>query len=244
MEYYQNQNLELLTCYFEGEFFIEEWKPIKGYELRYEVSTFGRIRSIKMHWNGKGGGIKKLRLNRTGYPVTHFGQKRKGDVQHFRIHFLVGSTFIKNLLNKPFINHRDGIKVNNFYKNLEWVTAKENVKHAYENNLIPILRGVDRPQSILTEKQVIEIFNAPGTNTEIAALFNTHRANIGFIKSGRSWSHVTGKIYKRKRLEKKEVILIRKQYKEGLTIKQIASKWNRKVINIKNIINNFHWENI
>lgn len=45
----------------------EQWKAIKGYEGKYEVSNKGRVRSL--NWNGSGQ-IKFLPLNpnpRTGY---------------------------------------------------------------------------------------------------------------------------------------------------------------------------------
>lgn len=51
------------------------------------------------------------------------------------LHRLLAINYIPNPLNKPFINHIDGNKSNNKLNNLEWCTHKENMKHAWDNNL-------------------------------------------------------------------------------------------------------------
>lgn len=75
---------------------------------------------------------EKLKLYKTGkgyYQVSH-------NQDLFYVHRIVAGAFIPNILDKPFINHIDGNKLNNDMSNLEWVTASENTLHAYESGLM------------------------------------------------------------------------------------------------------------
>lgn len=114
----------------------EIWKPILGYELLYEVSTFGNIRSIN---SGLGIANKKDKIlkcftDKNGY--SHIGLTDEfGNRKNKLIHRLVALTFIENIHNKKYINHIDGVKSNNDISNLEWVTQSENMKHCFEIGL-------------------------------------------------------------------------------------------------------------
>src|SRR5690606_22186602 len=58
------------------------------------------------------------------------------------IHRLIAKTFIPNPKNYPEVNHINGDRLDNRVENLEWVTSKENSKHAVESGLMPFTKGV------------------------------------------------------------------------------------------------------
>ena len=115
------------------------WKPIKNYSEFYEISSDGRVKSKDRIIFDKNG--LKLRLNKSKEISPRIGLYKmvglnKNRIQtQVSIHRLVAIAFIENPLNKPQVNHIDGDKMNNNVLNLEWVTASENIKHAFEKGL-------------------------------------------------------------------------------------------------------------
>ena len=104
----------------------EIWKPIHGYEDRYEVSNLGRVASLRY---ARGGNRKILKqsVNTWGYSqVTLSKDKVKTNVT---VHRLVADAFIENLNNLPQINHIDEDKSNNCVDNLEWCDSLHNINH-------------------------------------------------------------------------------------------------------------------
>lgn len=105
----------------------EIWKPKKDYEGLYEVSNFGRVKSLG---NGNSNNSKERILkpdtDRNGYlkVLLYKDGKRKKNL----VHRLVAEVFIPNPDNLPCVNHKDENKTNNSVENLEWCT------HEYNNN--------------------------------------------------------------------------------------------------------------
>ena len=108
---------------------IEEWKAIAECNGEYYISDHGRVKSYKC---GKER-ILKYALYR-GYPYVHLKLKESKD-KVVSIHRLVAMYFLENPENKKTVNHRDGNKSNNHINNLEWMTQKENIQHAWDTGL-------------------------------------------------------------------------------------------------------------
>ena len=140
---------------------LEIWKPIIGYEHRYHISNFGRVRSLeKIRSSGINSGIHKefiMKNRKSSSGYYSIGLAKDGKTKNFNIHRLVAEHFIKNIENKSQVNHKDGNKLNCNINNLEWVTPSENGKHAYSIGLSKMIPrfGKENPVS----RKVVQIFN-------------------------------------------------------------------------------------
>ena len=112
----------------------EIWKDIKGYENLYQISNYGRIRSMNNLHNKKVPTILTPVRKKNGYLSISLCKKGEKTVSK-QIHRLVAEAFCEKKEGADYINHIDCDKTNNYYKNLEYCTAKENADHAVAHNL-------------------------------------------------------------------------------------------------------------
>ena len=107
------------------------------------------------------------------------------------VHRLIAQSFIPNPRNFPEVNHKDSNKLNNKIENLEWVSSKENKKHAWERGLYP--RGSKRANSKLNEKDVKKIrqrITLGEMKITLAQEYGvSHSLIVGICKRKR-WNHV------------------------------------------------------
>lgn len=147
---------------------MEEWKDIEDYEGLYQVSNLGRIRS-KYKYNCRK--QKQAIISETEYkiikPINSEYLKvtlvKNRIKKQFKIHRIVAKAFIENPKGKEQVNHIDGNKHNNKVDNLEWNTVKENINHAFNNNLakhrkIKMIDLKTKDEKIFNRREDIESF--------------------------------------------------------------------------------------
>lgn len=136
----------------------EIWKDVIGYEGLYEVSNFGRVRSldrtvVKKNMNKRiKGVIMKMQMCK-GYHNVRLWKKGKGSTGI--VSRLVAQAFIPNPENKREVNHINGIKTNNHISNLEWCTGFENLQHAHRTGLSYKITDKDREKAVIARKKVL-----------------------------------------------------------------------------------------
>lgn len=120
----------------------EIWKPIAGYEGRYEVSNLGRVKSLPFKqryllrngvpaWRVTRERILAQNRNNKGYHLVHL--YLDGERKALLVHLLVARAFLEG--GGETVNHDDGDKANNRAGNLEWMSWSANHKHAYATGL-------------------------------------------------------------------------------------------------------------
>lgn len=105
-----------------GDFGGNMWRDISP-GWHYKISKDGVV------INSITGKEIKQSISRYGYKRVHLC--KDGKMKFFFVHKAVALAFIENPDGKPYVNHKDGNKLNNNVENLEWCTPSENVLHAY-----------------------------------------------------------------------------------------------------------------
>ena len=120
---------------------MEIWKPVVGYEGYYEVSSYGRVRSVD-HYANTGilhsekrfvkGRVLKQHRKRRGYLSVDLS--KENNVKTIHVHKLVATAFLPKDEHDTQVNHINCNTSDNRVENLEWCTGEENRAHAKLNN--------------------------------------------------------------------------------------------------------------
>lgn len=160
-------------------------KEIEGYPL-YFASEDGRIISKKTENHP----IElKSRKNRRGYLYVNLC--KNGKYRSITIHRLIAKAFLEEYDPKLQVNHKDGNKENNNIQNLEMVTMSQNIRHAIENNLLPVKQGEEKPVAKLKNQEVLDIRELWKTRKysqrKLAEIYGVSRWTIKKIVEGQTW---------------------------------------------------------
>lgn len=129
----------------------EIWKPLIYKIVKpdmYEISNYGNIRNIRT------GKLLSPCVSEKGYFMVCLRCVDEKS-RTIKLHRIVATVFVPGkTVRKNEVNHKDGDKSHNYAWNLEWCTRKYNIRHGYDNNLIPIMRGKLNGQTIYDETTV------------------------------------------------------------------------------------------
>ena len=152
---------------------VEQWKDIKGFKGKYQISSHGRVKSLARRVKSKKSGYERdqpeklLSLKPTGsngYPRVNLYKNE--EVYPWLVHRLVAEYFVGNPdpINYTYVNHDGGDRTNNHWSNLVWCTHQQNIQHSVDTGLYKC-KGADNHQAKAIVNCRNEVF---GTITEAA----------------------------------------------------------------------------
>ena len=116
---------------------IRKWRFIKGFEDRYKISPSGRIFSTIRNK------FLKSKPDNDGY--LHATLSINGKMKSNTIHAFVAETFIGRRPEGKEVNHKDGKKRRNYYKNLEYIYPKKTRNTRTGSDFLPEAPNVLAP---------------------------------------------------------------------------------------------------
>lgn len=156
---------------------MEEWKDIVGYEGLYQISSEGRVKSLKRIARNNhtvDSKIRKPKIDKDGYCCVSLWIDGVSK-EHF-IHRLVAQAFVPNPENKPCIDHINTDRTDNRAENLRWCTHKENT-----NNPISREKFLHNRYKVEGERR-ISIYKP--TKEAVAKMAEKHKKPVGMYKDG------------------------------------------------------------
>jgi len=162
------------------EGYVSVTMPI-DFRGKYFINACGKVRNLKREL--------KFQTKWNGYNNVSFTMN--GKTRTFKVARLVALHFIANPENKPMVNHKDGNKLNDHIDNLEWCTAKENVRHAFTAGLKSNhIKGERVHCSKLKPDDVVYIRNSKEMGITLAEKFGVTNQTISFTRNRRNWKHI------------------------------------------------------
>lgn len=121
---------------------MECWKEVLGFDVLYEVSNLGRVRTRYDKNKGYTNEYYYLKPCDNGNGYLRFNWKLKGVQKTVYLHKLVAQYFIPNKNHFSEVNHKDENKLNNCVDNLEWCDHKYNCNYGTRNKRVSEKTGI------------------------------------------------------------------------------------------------------
>ena len=150
----------------------EKYIDIPGFNL-YQINSVGNI------INKETGHIIKPRINKDGYYRVILYKNHKKTTM--LVHRLVALTFISNPNNLPYINHKNEIKTDNRFSNLEWCDAKYNVNYGTAIDR----RRIKRYKKVIQKNKQGEFIKLWDSIKEAGETLKINVHNISYCCSGK-----------------------------------------------------------
>lgn len=173
----------------------EEWRPVVGYEGRYEVSNLGRVRSFALAGKGHGRAAEPRLLNpilwRNGYLVINLCHEVTGDRHPRTVHALVMEAFVGPRPSGMEVRHLDGDRRNPALSNLAYGSHVENEEDRRRHGTV--LEAERHPHASLTNEIVraIRARRAGGEKLRVlAAEFGVSETTVSRACRGRTYGAV------------------------------------------------------
>lgn len=220
-----------------------------GYE-GYAITENGRVYSFKTN--------KFIGSKSGDYNIVTLTRNIEGKAysKPELVHRLVALTFLEKPHGKDIVNHIDGNKTNNHYKNLEWCTYSENAIHAIETGLRKVTINSYRPIPDHVAYQICKLLEEGSRNKDICSALDVNQTLVSSIKSGAVYPDISEgfnfrAIPSSNRISESKVISICEDLQEGsLSVNRIRIKYNVSFNVVKNIkdrktytyiSNNYNW---
>ena len=155
----------------------EIWKPVVGYEGHYEVSSFGRVRTLKYQ---KTDPCLFLQGNtKTGYLQVQLWKHQKP--RTMLVHHLVARAFLGPAPEGQQVRHVNGDRLDARLSNLEYGTAKQNSEDKIKHGTV--LYGDKHPRTRIPDSDVGVIKARYKNGERMALLAKEYGVSVSSIKN-------------------------------------------------------------